>query len=295
MRCRLQASPRASCDRPAASRAARRFVANCSTGSTRSMLDACGQNLYRQHIALHRERELLSALLRPEANREEPRMTLRHQQPAATGTPAGPPHHRRPQGPTPSRRAVTRTVAAAGCLAVIASTVAACGGGGDGPASFLSQDDTSAIFVQWTRTGDDVSGTLSTAEVTQPQAKTELFSTAPAPRPDSTTDGSVHRDGARRQRPLADRLQHADQPRQRPSRRRHARAHNPSRTGHAYPAPQVRRRRRLHQRRRGHPRPRAAAQGGCQRCARPQTTRRQDRDHTRREHVSEGVRSRQLG
>lgn len=36
VRCRLQASPRASCDRPAASRAARRFVANCGTGSTRS-------------------------------------------------------------------------------------------------------------------------------------------------------------------------------------------------------------------------------------------------------------------
>jgi len=71
-------------------------------------------------------------------------------------------------------------VAAAACLAVIASTVPACGGG-DGPASFLSQDDTSAIVVQWTRTGDDVSGTLSTAEVTQPQAKTELFSTAPPP------------------------------------------------------------------------------------------------------------------
>lgn len=107
-------------------------------------------------------------------------MTLRHQHSSATGTPAGPPHHRRPQGPAPSRRAVTRTGAAAACLAVIASTVAACGGG-DGPASFLSQDDTSAIVVQWTRTGDDVSGTLSTAEVTQPQAKTELFSTAPPP------------------------------------------------------------------------------------------------------------------
>jgi len=106
-------------------------------------------------------------------------MTRRHQQSAATGAPAGPPHHRRPQGPAPSRRAAWRTLAAAACLAVIASTVTACGG--DGPASFLSQDDTSAIFVQWTRTGVDVSGTLSTAEVTQPQAKTELFSTAPPP------------------------------------------------------------------------------------------------------------------
>jgi hypothetical protein len=51
----------------------------------------------------------------------------------------------------------------------------------DGRAAFLSSDDTSAIFVQWTRTGNDVSGTLSTAEVTQPQVRTELFSTAPAP------------------------------------------------------------------------------------------------------------------
>ena len=64
---------------------------------------------------------------------------------------------------------------------VFAVTVVACGGNGDGPAAFLSTDDTSAIFVQWTRTGNDVSGTLSTAEVTRPQARAELFSTAPAP------------------------------------------------------------------------------------------------------------------
>ena len=62
VRCRLQASPSASWERPAASRAARRFVANCATGSTLLMLDACGQNLYRQHVAPGRSRELLSAL-----------------------------------------------------------------------------------------------------------------------------------------------------------------------------------------------------------------------------------------
>jgi hypothetical protein len=74
-----------------------------------------------------------------------------------------------------------RTGAPAGAAAVcIAFAVAACGGN-DGPASFLSKSDTSAILVQWTRTGDDVSGTLLTAEVTQPQAQTELFSTAPPP------------------------------------------------------------------------------------------------------------------
>jgi hypothetical protein len=92
-------------------------------------------------------------------------------------------------------------VAAAACLAVIASTVAACGGGGDGPASFLSQDGTSAIFVQWTRTGSDVSGSLSTAEVTQPQAKTELFSTAPPPgqiqQQTGPFTGTVHDDSVR--------------------------------------------------------------------------------------------------
>lgn len=80
-----------------------------------------------------------------------------------------------------SRHAATHRIAAVICVAVVAVTVVACGGHGDGPASFLSKDDTSAIFVQWTRTGNDVSGTLSTAEVTQPEAQTALFSTAPAP------------------------------------------------------------------------------------------------------------------
>jgi hypothetical protein len=78
-----------------------------------------------------------------------------------------------------SRRA--RTFAAAVCLATIAVTVAACGGNGDGPATFLSHDDESAIQVKWTRTGNDVSGSLSAAQVTPAQAQTEMFSTAPAP------------------------------------------------------------------------------------------------------------------
>jgi hypothetical protein len=78
-----------------------------------------------------------------------------------------------------SRRA--RTLAAAVCVATIAVTVAACGGNGDGPATFLSHDDESAIQVKWTRTGDDVSGSLSAAQVTQAQTQTEIFSTAPAP------------------------------------------------------------------------------------------------------------------
>lgn len=70
---------------------------------------------------------------------------------------------------------------AATCVAVIAVILAACGDNGDGPATFFSHDDTSAIQVAWTRTGDDVSGSLSAAEITQPQKQTAIFSTAPAP------------------------------------------------------------------------------------------------------------------
>jgi hypothetical protein len=73
-------------------------------------------------------------------------------------------------------------IAGAIVVCVLAIAVLVVGSGtDDGRAAFLSKDDTSAIFVQWTRTGDDVSGSLSTAEVTQPQAQPELFSTAPAP------------------------------------------------------------------------------------------------------------------
>ena len=77
----------------------------------------------------------------------------------------------------------TRAVIAAviAVCAVVVVVVILASGNDDGPAAFLSTDDTSAIFVQWTRTGNDVSGTLSTAEATRPQARTELFSTAPAP------------------------------------------------------------------------------------------------------------------
>jgi hypothetical protein len=96
-----------------------------------------------------------------------------------------------------SRRAATLTIG----VAVIAWTVAACGGSGDGPASFLSKNDTSAIYVEWTRTGDDVSGSLSTAEVTQPRAQTEIFSTAPPPgrirRQSAAFTGTVRDDSVR--------------------------------------------------------------------------------------------------
>jgi len=75
--------------------------------------------------------------------------------------------------------------------AVIAGAVAVCvaivfvmalsSGSDDGPATFLSKDEQSAIQVKWTRTGNDVSGSLSAAQITQAQAQTEIFSTAPAP------------------------------------------------------------------------------------------------------------------
>jgi hypothetical protein len=148
------------------------------------MLDACGQNLYRQQVAPDGERELLSAFGGVGANPEEPCMTSLKSQLAGarpTGHRFRESSRRRRLAAAVSGRVVSRATTAALCLAIFAMTVSACGGGDDGPASFLSADDTSAIFVQWTRTGDDVSGTLSTAEVSQAQAQTELFSTAPAP------------------------------------------------------------------------------------------------------------------
>jgi hypothetical protein len=81
-------------------------------------------------------------------------------------------------------RACERRAAIPLCSAVFAVVIAvllgSCGGS-DGPASFLFHSDRMAIFVQWTRTGDDVSGSLSAAEVTQPQVDPQprFFSTAP--------------------------------------------------------------------------------------------------------------------
>lgn len=68
------------------------------------------------------------------------------------------------------------------CVAIVA-LIAMSSGSDDGPASFLFHSDQAAIFVQWTRTGDDVSGSLSAAEVTQPQTDPQprFFSTAPPP------------------------------------------------------------------------------------------------------------------
>ena len=79
-----------------------------------------------------------------------------------------------------SRRAL---LAVAAVVIVVIGVVIATRGSSDGPAAFLSHDDESAIFVRWTRTGEDVSGSLSVAQVTQAQsaAETGFFSNAPAP------------------------------------------------------------------------------------------------------------------
>ena len=64
-------------------------------------------------------------------------------------------------------------------LAAIAATSVAGCGSHDGPASFLWHDNTGAVFVEWKRVGDDVSGSLSAAEVNQPQQG--LFQAAAQP------------------------------------------------------------------------------------------------------------------
>lgn len=51
-------------------------------------------------------------------------------------------------------------------LASVIIVASACGGDADGPRSFLAHDSTSAVSVQWTRVGADVSGSLSVASIT---------------------------------------------------------------------------------------------------------------------------------
>jgi hypothetical protein len=63
-------------------------------------------------------------------------------------------------------------------LAMLAALAAGCGSD-DGPESFLAHDNTSALFVEWKRVGDDVSGSVSAAQVNQPQ--TSLFQAAAQP------------------------------------------------------------------------------------------------------------------
>jgi hypothetical protein len=62
-----------------------------------------------------------------------------------------------------SRRSLPVLIALVVGLVVVAVGMATCGGGSDGPAAFLSHEPDTAIFVQWTRVGNDVSGTVSEA------------------------------------------------------------------------------------------------------------------------------------
>jgi hypothetical protein len=146
--------------------------------------------------------------------------------------------------------------------------------------------------VTWTRTGDDVSGSLSAAQVTQPQAQTELFSNAPAP-------GQFQQQTAAFTGTVRDTASGCcSDPARIPTAETTARTATRSssrfpKTGRAHPAPKARQRRRLPQGCPADPRPRAAAQGSRQGGAGAQAARRQDRDHARRDPVSEGAEPRQ--
>ena len=89
-------------------------------------------------------------------------------------------------------------------LAAIAAIALAGCGSDDGPASFLAHDDTGAVFVEWNRVGDDVSGSLSAAEVNQPQEGQGFFEAAAQP-PGAVTEqtgaftGTVSGDSVRLQ------------------------------------------------------------------------------------------------
>lgn len=80
---------------------------------------------------------------------------------------------------TSRQRRIALAAACAVCIAVLGVVVVATAGSSDGPAAFLFQDTTSAVFVQWTRSGDDVSGTIAGAEIGQPQ--TGMFGVALRP------------------------------------------------------------------------------------------------------------------
>ncbi len=83
---------------------------------------------------------------------------------------------------SPSRRNLLLVVAAIAVVLLVVVT-ATRSGRSDGTAAFLSHDGESAVFVEWTRSGEDVSGSLSAAQVmqAQPAAQTGFFSNAPAP------------------------------------------------------------------------------------------------------------------
>jgi hypothetical protein len=53
------------------------------------------------------------------------------------------------------------------CVAIV-GVIALSSGGDDGPRSLLAADNTSALLVEWTRVGDDVSGSLTQARLAEP-------------------------------------------------------------------------------------------------------------------------------
>lgn len=133
------------------------------------MLDGCGQNLYRQNIARARERELLSALpteggLNDSA--DQPADSQQGLAPARAAVCARARHRDHAQLCAPDDRIASSSARAEGSA---------------GPTSFLFHSDQAAIFVQWTRTDDAESGSLSAAQMTQPQPdpRPTYVSTAP--------------------------------------------------------------------------------------------------------------------
>ena len=72
-------------------------------------------------------------------------------------------------------------LAASVACAVVVSVILSSPGNDDGPRAFVGADNTSALAVEWTRVGDDVSGSLSAMEITHAQKHTAIFSTAPSP------------------------------------------------------------------------------------------------------------------
>ena len=66
---------------------------------------------------------------------------------------------------TRTRAAILAAIIA---CAVIAGVILASSGSDDGPRSFMAADNTSALLVEWTRVGDDVSGSLTQARLAEP-------------------------------------------------------------------------------------------------------------------------------
>lgn len=107
--------------------------------------------------------------------------TIRAERPEAPGDDASARARRAPI--TMSRPRGGLTPACLGVfVAATALLLAACGGS-DGTKGFLFRNDRTAIFVQWTRTGDDISGSLAAAQVAQPQTgpQPRFFPTAAPP------------------------------------------------------------------------------------------------------------------